>query len=72
MPEVVDREGIPSITDGWLKAVLKWFESGLEKTRVFLKKTQPSGFFGFFLGGGFCFFFFIYLPSVPRTSPSPH
>jgi hypothetical protein len=24
------------------------FEAGLEKTRVFLKKIQPIGFFGFF------------------------
>ncbi len=32
--------------------------AGLEKTRVFLKKTQPSGFFWFFLGflGFFGFF----------------
>ncbi len=35
-------------------------KSGLEKTRVFLKKIQPTSFF---LGGrGFWAFFYIYLP----------
>ncbi len=41
--------------------------AGLEKTRVFFKKTQPSGFFlgffGFFLGFlGFFGFFWVFLP----------
>jgi hypothetical protein len=40
-------------------------EAGLEKTRVFKKKTQPSGFFGVFWVFWFFFGFlgfFIYLP----------
>ncbi len=38
--------------------------SGLEKTRVFFKKTQPSGFFLVFLGffGFFWVFFWVFLP----------
>ncbi len=36
------------------------FLTGLEKTRVFLKKTQPSGFFWVFLG--FFGFFWVFLP----------
>ena len=40
--------------------------SGLEKTRVFLKKTSPVGFFGFFgvfVGFlGFFGFFWVFLP----------
>jgi hypothetical protein len=42
---------------------------GLEKTRVFLKKNQPSGFFGFlwvFLGFfGFFGFFWVFLGFCP-------
>jgi hypothetical protein len=42
-------------------------QAGLEKTRVFLKKTSPVGFFGFFwvfLGFlGFWGFFWVFLPS---------
>ncbi len=38
---------------------------GLEKTRVFLKKTSPVGFFGFFLG--FFGFFWYICPEVFRV-----
>ncbi len=37
--------------------------TGLEKTRVFLKKPSPVGFFGFFLVFfGFFGFFWVFLP----------
>jgi hypothetical protein len=35
-------------------------EAGLEKTRVFLKKPSPVGFFGFFWF--FFVFFWVFLP----------
>ena len=45
----------------------KILETGLEKTRVFLKKPSPVGFFGFFLGfwgffWGFLGFFGFFCP----------
>ncbi len=41
---------------------------GLEKTRVFLKKTQPSGFFWVFLGFlGFFGFFWVFLGLFAQT-----
>ncbi len=43
-------------------------ESELEKTRVFLKKTQPSGFFWVFLGFlGFFGFFGVFLGFFAQT-----
>jgi hypothetical protein len=41
------------------------FKAGLEKTRVFKKKTSPVGFFGFFLVFfGFLGFFGFFLPGT--------
>jgi hypothetical protein len=50
-----------------------WVKPGLEKTRVgknpvFFKKTQPSGFFGFFwFFFGFFGFFWVFLGFFART-----
>jgi hypothetical protein len=53
-----DNESAVEAVRVLLKAVRVLLKAGLEKTRVFLKKTQPSGVFWVFLGffGFFGFF----------------
>jgi hypothetical protein len=49
---------------------LEWegLETGLEKTRVFLKKASPVGFFWVFLGFfGFFGFFWVFLGFFAQT-----
>jgi hypothetical protein len=55
------RELLPAMGRAQTKVRNKLNAPGLEKTRVFLKKTSPVGFFGFF------WFFWVFLGFFART-----